>query len=67
MTQVELKQHLWDAAQKLKRASLFAENLLSGPVNQGTVITLWQLTTEANAAVNKLRSATSGNDDPKRG
>lgn len=67
MNQPEKKQLLQDCIWKLKRAFAFAEAMSASPVNDSMCCTLQQLTTEAAAAVNNLRSVAVGNPTPKVG
>lgn len=67
MKQEQQKQELAVCVAKLKRAVVFAESLLSGPVRSETIHTLWQLSGEAHSHINGLKSVSAGNETPKVG
>lgn len=67
MTTQEKQKQLQDCIWKLKRAFAFAEAMSAEPVKEATACTLQQLTVEASAAVNNLRSVAVGNPPPKVG
>lgn len=67
MTAPEKTKLLQDCIWKLKRAAGFAEAMSSESVRDETACTLQQLTTEAAASVNSLRSIAVGNPPPKVG
>lgn len=65
MTQPELQQKMAAARDRLKLATHYADSYINSPITPECATTLEQVTMKAMAAVTALRSAASGNDDPK--